>query len=59
IIGTGTATPDPDRPDAFAVIGGTGRYAGARGSYAVRQGYRELGGDGTAEVTMQFLTGEV
>lgn len=59
IVGAGTATPDPDRPDAFAVIGGTGRYAGARGSYVVRQGYRELGGDGTAELTMQILTGEV
>jgi hypothetical protein len=59
IIGAGTATPDSDRHDAFAVIGGTGRYAGARGTYVVRQGYRELGGDGTAEVTMQFVTEEV
>ncbi|HZQ76136.1 MAG TPA: hypothetical protein VFE55_02325 [Acidimicrobiia bacterium] len=59
IIGSGTATPDADRPDAFAVIGGTGRYAGARGSYVVRQGYRELGGDGTAELTIWFLSGEV
>jgi hypothetical protein len=59
IIGTGAATPDCDRHDPFAIIGGTGRYAGARGTYALRQGYRELGGDGTAEVTLRFLTGEV
>ena len=59
IIGAGTATPDADRDDAFAIIGGTGRYAGARGSYVARQRYRELGGDGTAELTMQFVTGEV
>jgi len=59
IIGAGTGTPDPDRHDPFAIIGGTGRYAGARGTYAVRQGYRELGGDGTAEITLQLVTGEV
>jgi hypothetical protein len=59
VIGTGTATPDPDRDDAFAIIGGTGRYAGASGTYVARQRYRELGGDGTAELTMQFATREV
>jgi hypothetical protein len=59
IIGTGTATPDPDGEDAFAIVGGTGRYAGARGTYVARQRYRELGGDGTAELTLHFFTGEV
>ncbi|HEV7687372.1 MAG TPA: hypothetical protein VGQ80_12420 [Acidimicrobiia bacterium] len=59
IIGTGTATPDPDRDDAFAIIGGTGRYTGARGSYVACQRYRELGGDGTAELALHFVTGEV
>ena len=34
---------------SFAVIGGTGRYAGATGNYVARQSPRELGGDGTAE----------
>jgi hypothetical protein len=33
----------------FVVLGGTGRFTGARGSYVARQRARELGGDGTAE----------
>ena len=33
----------------FVILGGTGRYSGARGSYVARQGSRELGGNGTAE----------
>jgi hypothetical protein len=33
----------------FVVLGGTGRFAGAQGSYVARQSSRELGGDGTAE----------
>jgi len=33
----------------FAILGGTGRYAGVHGSYVARQRLRELGGDGTAE----------
>ena len=46
IFGTGTA----GRLDgAFAILGGTGRYAGAQGTYVARQGHTELGGDGAAE----------
>jgi hypothetical protein len=59
IIAAGTATSDPDREDIFAIVGGTGRYAGARGTYAARQGLRELGGDGTAELTLHFVTGGI
>ena len=33
----------------YAVIGGTGRFAGARGTYVARQGHREVGGDGEAD----------
>ena len=33
----------------FVVVGGTGRYAGARGGYTALQHLRELGGNGTAE----------
>lgn len=33
----------------YAVVGGTGRYIGARGSYIAHQRPMELGGDGTAE----------
>ena len=33
----------------FAIVGGTGRYAGATGAYVARQNLREVGGDGSAE----------
>jgi len=33
----------------FAILGGTGRYAGVQGTYVARLSRRELGGDGTAE----------
>ena len=46
IFGTGTAG---GLDGSFAVLGGTGRYAGAQGTYVARQGHAELGGDGTAE----------
>jgi hypothetical protein len=36
----------------FAVVGGTGRYAGAKGSYAAIQRLREFGGNGSAEFTV-------
>jgi hypothetical protein len=36
----------------FAVIGGTGRYAGVSGSYLARTEPRELGGAGAAEFTI-------
>ncbi len=37
---------------AFAVVGGTGRYAGATGSYSASQSVHGLGGDGTAKLTI-------
>ena len=43
----------------FVIVGGTGRYAGARGNYVARQGSRELGGNGTAEFRMTLLGQEV
>ena len=36
----------------FAIVGGTGRYAGVTGTYVAKQSPRELGGDGTAEFTI-------
>jgi hypothetical protein len=36
----------------FAIVGGTGSYAGASGTYVARQAPRELGGDGTAEFAL-------
>jgi hypothetical protein len=38
----------------FTVTGGTGRYAGKRGTYVSHQRLRELGGDGTAEFTIDL-----
>ena len=49
ILGMGSALGGQD---AFAVIGGTGDYTGARGSYVARQDVRERGGDGTADITI-------
>lgn len=59
IIGTGTARAALDAEDVFAIVGGTGRYVGARGSYVARQQPQELGGDGTAEFTLTVITEEV
>ena len=39
---------------SYAIVGGTGRYAGASGTYTARQSLRELGGDGTAEFTLNL-----
>jgi len=40
----------------FAILGGTGVYSGARGSYVARQYPRELGGDGTAEFQLTIAS---
>ena len=55
IIGSGTANAAIDSEGHFAIIGGTGRYQGAKGSYTARQSYRELGGDGVATFTLTLL----
>ena len=55
LVGSGTASHDPDATDEFAIVGGTGRYAGARGSYRAVQRYLELGGDGTAEFDITLI----
>jgi hypothetical protein len=47
IHGLGSAVRGAD--GQFLVLGGTGRFAGATGTYLARQLPRELGGDGTAE----------
>lgn len=46
ILGMGTASGEES---VFAVIGGTGRYTGARGSYIAHQRAAGLGGEGSAE----------
>jgi hypothetical protein len=54
IHGMGTTTPGHDAEAVFAVVGGTGRYHGARGSYAARQSPVEHGGDGSAGFRVTF-----
>lgn len=49
IVGMGTVGGFHDTQSVHAVIGGTGRYEGAAGSYVARQSPLDLGGDGTAE----------
>ncbi len=43
---------------SYAIVGGTGRYAGASGTYMARQFLRELGGDGTAVFTLNLTAWE-
>ncbi len=51
IVGMGTLAGLRDAESVHAIIGGTGRYNGASGSYVARQSPLDLGGDGTAEFT--------
>jgi hypothetical protein len=55
LVGSGVANSAPDSEGQFAVIGGTGRYHGAKGSYFARQSYAELGGSGTAMFTLKLI----
>jgi hypothetical protein len=57
IHGLGSAVRGAD--GQFLVLGGTGRYAGATGTYLARQLPRELGGDGTAEFHLTIAGLEV
>ena len=59
ILGMGAAAADPEAESAYAIVGGTGRYSGATGSYVLRQSPVEMGGDGTASVTMTLNQGRV
>jgi hypothetical protein len=56
IMGSGTTKAGFATEDEFAIVGGTGRYAGARGTYVVRQSHQELGGDGTATIVFTMFT---
>lgn len=51
IIGSGTAG---QLEGVFAILGGTGRYAGARGTYVARQNHQDFGGDGSAEFVLKL-----
>jgi hypothetical protein len=52
IVGVGVGG---GRERNFAIVGGTGKYTGARGSYLARQDTYGLGGDGKAEILLTLL----
>ncbi|MEE9199790.1 MAG: hypothetical protein V3U26_08380 [Dehalococcoidia bacterium] len=57
ILGMGTSRmASAGGEDIYAVVAGTGRYAGARGSYTARQYPLERGGDGTAEFVFDLIS---
>jgi hypothetical protein len=56
IHGSGITAPGFATEDEFAILGGTGRYAGARGTYLLRQNHLEFGGDGTATITFRLMS---
>ncbi len=55
IIGIGTLGDLHGSQSVHAIIGGTGRYEGASGSYTARQRPIELGGDGTADFEFNVI----
>jgi hypothetical protein len=55
ILGMGTVSANPKDDPVFAIVGGTGKYAGARGTYTARCRPIELGGDGTADFDLTLL----
>jgi hypothetical protein len=55
LVGMGTTTLDGE--SVFAIIGGTGRFLGATGSYTAMQSPLETGGDGTAEFRITIHSG--
>jgi hypothetical protein len=55
LVGSGVASAAAASEGEFAIVGGTGRYVGARGSYRARQSHRELGGTGTATFSLQLI----
>jgi hypothetical protein len=57
IVGTGTASLD-DSEDHFVIVGGTGAFAGASGSYTAVQRPLGLGGDGTATYRFAFASAD-
>lgn len=48
ICARGLARADLGAPITFAITGGTGKYAGAKGTYTAVQRFLSLGGDGSA-----------
>ncbi len=55
LVGSGVASSAAASEGEFAIVGGTGRYLGARGSYHAAQSHRELGGTGTATFSLRLI----
>lgn len=58
ILGMGASPAVGAGSAAFAVVGGTGRFAGARGSYLAEQQTDAAGGRGRARYTITLVTAE-
>jgi len=58
ILAMGTAPAVAWGTGAFAVVGGTGRYAGATGSYVAEQQTDAAGGRGCARLTLTLIGAE-
>ena len=54
IFGIGAAATEGDAPTTFAIVGGTGKYAGAGGSYDADLRPSDAGGDGSARFYFKF-----
>lgn len=57
IFGIGSPPPRGEGAAAYAVIGGTGRYAGASGSYTAELRPLDTGGDGGARFSFSLSDG--
>lgn len=55
LFGSGVSTSGLESEGQFAILGGTGRFHGARGSYISRQSHVDLGGNGTATFTFTLI----
>ena len=55
LIGSGVANSALESEGQFAIVGGTGRYHGAGGSYLATQRHVEFGGDGSALFTLTLI----
>jgi hypothetical protein len=55
LVGAGVSTLDDENADTFAVIGGTGKYLGARGQYVASLRHADFGGDGSARFELTII----
>ena len=55
LVGIGTGHPLGADSSVHTIVGGSGKYLGARGMYTARQQPQEFGGDGSAEFVFTLL----